>query len=539
MASIITIGYISQELVHGQLNSNQVDTILAALIYNLQMNQEVELIKHAIIAFLNFLIFAKKNMETPHEKDVIFNTIFNALGHPVAEVREYAMQCLVELSRLYYEEIDTHIDTIANNLEHFMINDEQKVAIQAFEFWCSISDEEVNRVKMNQPILNYCERASGVLLNTTISCLLKRNPEIEKFNEDDWNCVKASSVLLENLCQCTGEHLVDRIVELIRDNINSENYKIRDSIILAFGSILEAKAVLKIKSLIVNAIPTLINMLKDDSSEVRNTVSWCIKKICELHADVFIENVALFNDFVDNLIPHLKSAKKVVVPICDSIHFLAFNLRPDTQNGVTSGLMSRHVDNLLKALLNTAYTSGAYDSDNNVALAAFYAIGSLIDYAPVDTYAYINNFFPTICSTFQQALSPEQFGGTEPMRLSYQCYLATVISACAVEDKVKLLPEQANAVYNMIKETFVQRQTVYEEGLMACSSIALSMGQNFLPLIQDFGSYLLYALSQWEDASLCRIAINCTSDLLRALEGAMSAYLVQILPIILNILDVI
>ena len=61
MSSIITIGYISQELVPGNLSSEEVDNILSALINNLTPETDLEIISLAIVAFLNFLVYSKKN----------------------------------------------------------------------------------------------------------------------------------------------------------------------------------------------------------------------------------------------------------------------------------------------------------------------------------------------------------------------------------------------------------------------------------------------------------------------------------------------
>jgi hypothetical protein len=56
--------------------------------------------------------------------------------------------------------------------------------------------------------------------------------------------------------------------------------------------------------------------------------------------------------------------------------------------------------------------------------------------------------------------------------------------------------------------------------------------------MKDFGTYVIYGLNQWQDASICRISINSTSDLLRALGPIMNEYIPQFIPIILEILEV-
>ncbi len=537
MSSIITIGYISQELVPGHLTSEEVDNILSALINNLTADTDMEIVSLAIVAFLNFLVFAKKNMEIPNEREVILNVIFNCLNHHNVDIRVYSMQCLVEISRLYYDYLDSHIEKIIKLTEYHMRNDEERVSIQAYEFWSSVSDEEVLRISSNLPVRGFCEMAMLGLYETMQMHLLNRNAEIERMNEDSWSNVKAASCLLHNLCQCTSSILIDKVFALIGQNLSSESPKSRDSVILAFGSVLATNHKQKIKEIIPDAIPTLLNMLVDKSYEVRTTVSWCLKKITEYHADCLM-NMQLFDLFMANIINNLNSNKRVVVQLCDCIHYLALNLKPDYANGESSGYMSKYMNELLTQLLQIAFTKEAYDPNQNVALAAFFCMGSLIDYAPYDTYTVINNFFSNIYTAFESTMDPKNFS-KEEIRYAYQSYIATVISACAVGQKVKMNIDEAASVYNLIKESFTQRQQVYEEGLMACSSLALALGTDFESLIADFGVYVLYGLKQWQDASVCRISINSTSDLLRAMGSVMNQYIDQFIPVILEILEVI
>jgi hypothetical protein len=110
MSSLMTIGYIAQEIPPGILNTNEVDSILNALINNLGENIQAEVVELAISALLNFIVFAQKNMTIDNERDLIFQTIFRVLGHNSVEIRVFAMQCLVEMSRVFYDFIGTHLD---------------------------------------------------------------------------------------------------------------------------------------------------------------------------------------------------------------------------------------------------------------------------------------------------------------------------------------------------------------------------------------------------------------------------------------------
>lgn len=63
LSSIMTIGYISQELDPSNITSNEGDEILTALIANLNNGMDNDVLTTTIMAFLNFIIFARKNFE--------------------------------------------------------------------------------------------------------------------------------------------------------------------------------------------------------------------------------------------------------------------------------------------------------------------------------------------------------------------------------------------------------------------------------------------------------------------------------------------
>jgi hypothetical protein len=63
-AAIMTLGYISQEIPVSEFQISDVDKILTALILNLsKIDGDQDITKYCIIAFVNFISFAKKNFE--------------------------------------------------------------------------------------------------------------------------------------------------------------------------------------------------------------------------------------------------------------------------------------------------------------------------------------------------------------------------------------------------------------------------------------------------------------------------------------------
>lgn len=130
------------------------------------------------------------------------------------------------------------------------------------------------------------------------------------------------------------------------------------------------------------------------------------------------------------------------------------------------------MDTLLKQLLQTAYKPGAYDRDENVALACFFAISSLLENAANDTRNIISDFFTVLYEALENSLLLQNFQDQE-MQYNYQSYIASAIESALTAERIKLNKEQTKAILSKLIATFKQRENVYEEGLLACSAIAL------------------------------------------------------------------
>ena len=96
--------------------------------------------------------------------------------------------------------------------------------------------------------------------------------------------------------------------------------------------------------------------------------------------------------------------------------------------------------------------------------------------------------------------------------------------------------EQLTLTYNLIIETFNQRNCIYEEGLMAMSSLANSNSEDYINLMDQSSKYIIQALNDIECYSLCKQGISSFSELIRSLNVKYINNIKKILPYIYNIL---
>jgi len=399
----------------------------------------------------------------------------------------------------------------------------------------------MNRITGDKPCLKICNTNLEFLLKVAKYHYINRSPQKEKNFPDKWNLAKSASVLLSSLAVCTDERTIDFVFEFIKEYTNSENSKIKESVLMSYGSILDSTHRKRIKEIIEGSLPTLMNMLSDKSFDVRTTVSWVIKKICKYHTDIIIylqnNNPVLLDNFIQTLIKHLNSNKKVVMNLIESINLLAVNCKNIKGENYNTSILSKYYQIIFDNLVLVAYTQEAITSENNIAVNAFFTISSLIETAPYDVLTLIQGYFSQFVNLLMETKEISKFQNDE-QRLLYQEYLCSVISSYLMEEKTSLNMDQAKYIFEIVKSFFLERGTVFETGISLCSSIALNIGKNFKELIEEYGNFLYVALGMWNAELICKSAIMSVSDLIRALGSDFDPYIDQIIPVVFNIIQV-
>ena len=145
-SSIITIGYIAQDLKRTDLNQDQINKLLFALTRNLDVNNNIEVFKCAITSFLNFLPFAKQNFQKIDEREILVRKIIELLSYNNLrdDLIEGLLKCLVEMASLYHSALNDKMSIITNITCKYMKSPNKEIAIQAIEFWNTLCKEELN-----------------------------------------------------------------------------------------------------------------------------------------------------------------------------------------------------------------------------------------------------------------------------------------------------------------------------------------------------------------------------------------------------------
>lgn len=137
----------------------------------------------------------------------------------------------------------------------------------------------------------------------------------ETDDDDDWNPCKAAGVCLMLLANCAENMIIQYVFPFVSENIKHANWRHREAAVMAFGSMLEGPDVPSIKPIAEQAIPFLLELLRDSNVAVRDTTAWTIGRIFEFVSQA-VMNEQLLRAIGNALVIGLGDVPRVSTNIC-------------------------------------------------------------------------------------------------------------------------------------------------------------------------------------------------------------------------------
>ncbi len=531
LASLETLGYICEELPERGLTEAQVDSILSALVSNIVADGPTEDVRMAALTALHLGVrFCEKNFRVEHERGIILDNILLNCSHTKGDIRCKAMMCLTEVVRCFYDFIiGSALEKIANTTYFNIQNDDSEQAAQfSIEVWCSICDEEIDRLKNVQPAKpcrDYIKLVFATLTPLLLECLKRKTEE----DGTDWNISLSAACCLSLIAEIAKDSITEPIINFIGTNISSTEWKCREAALLSFIAILKGPSKAVINTLANQAIPTICKMLAEDRARIKETAAWTLVKLSEHSYEAIMENIGLV---LPVLLGAIKGKPKVSAHIC-----FVFNTLSDTlmaPPNASSGPLSGCFKDLLDSLWNNAFRPDAFEENINLANSSFAAFSNLIQNSTPDVQPIVYNYLQHMLEQFDAIVNGKC---PIPARTEeLEGYICSALQPSFIKLAGKLPIELADRAVHLMLESFQQRRSVYEEAVLAFGGIATAVGKDFDKYMEKFGPFLVYALKNTEDAGLSRISVGCVADITRALEERVAQYLAQFMPVLMEIL---
>lgn len=251
--------------------------------------------------------------------------------------------------------------------------------------------------------------AKGALQYIVPILLQKLTKQEELDDEDDWNPSKAAGVCLMLLATCCEDEIVPHVLPFIKDNIKSDNWRFRDASLMAFGSILGGLDSNTLKPLVEQAMPTLIELMYDNSVIVRDTAAWTFGRICEIIPEAAI-NETYLKPLLESLITGLKAEPRVAANVCWAFSGLVEAAYEAADANEESGtpetyILSQYFEFIIQRLLET--TDRPDGSQANLRPAAYEALMEMVKNSPKDCYVTVQKTTMVILERLQQVLQME------------------------------------------------------------------------------------------------------------------------------------
>ncbi|XP_072298908.1 importin subunit beta-1 [Eucyclogobius newberryi] len=550
-STLEAIGYICQDIdpEHLQEKANQ---ILTAIIQGMRKEEPSNNVKLAATnALLNSLEFTKANFDRESERHFIMQVVCEATQCPDTRVRVAALQNLVKIMSLYYQYMETYMGPalFAITIEA-MKSDIDEVALQGIEFWSNVCDEEMDlaieaseATEQGRPPEHtskfYAKGALQYLVPILTQTLTKQD---ENDDDDDWNPCKAAGVCLMLLATCCEDDVVPHVLPFIKENIKHPDWRYRDASVMAFGSILEGPELNHLKPIIIQGMPTMIELMKDPSVVVRDTTAWTVGRICELMPEAAINDLYLA-PLLQCLIDGLSAEPRVASNVCWAFSSLAEAAYEATeaaeeQEEPATYCLSSTFELIVEKLLET--TDRPDGHQNNLRSAAYEALMEIVKNSAKDCYPAVQKITLVIMERLRHVLQMESHIQSTSDRMQYND-LQSLLCATLQNVLRKVQHQDALHISDVVMESLLRmfQSTagsggVQEDALMAVSTLVEVLGADFMKYMDAFEPFLVIGLKNYAEYQVCLAAVGLVCDLCRALMSNILPYCDKIMNLLLE-----
>ena len=537
LASITTIGFIVDEVSYNDINTedrNLITTSIFSVFSNIKDNEEITF--ECLVTLGNYIPFLKEDLKNDEKRFYLINLMLVFIKENYSDrIKNAAINALMDVAKNFYYLINDSLNQITSELFQIIKSPNENVGINAYLFFVELGDYELKLIENNQKLNNYILNYYPKLWECCKYTLLNRNLEYEKTDKENFTRFKAVNYILDILSKICDENFIDEVFNFMSKCLNDSNDLIKNSAIYLYSSILETVHKQKVKNIIESSLPKIIEFINSNNSELQQTGAICLQRITHFFPETFIDKKELFDNYVDFLLNKLQVPQKnLSVNFCFMFHYLTVGIKLNSKN-----YFSNKLSEILNTLLKLAYVPESYNNDDNISLHCFWALGSIIEICDKNNKTELLNFFSLIYDGLQKTLVNENFN-SKNKQYDFQKFLCCIITAFCSSDKIDMTEEQGNALYELIKKTFQLRNGIYEEGVLAVSSLSLPLCINkncYMNILNDFMQFIIYGLNNYQEVDNCAKTIFCIGDIIDHVKNDFSFYIDKIMPILFDLIN--
>lgn len=538
-ATLETLGYVCEEISPQDLEQQQVNAVLTAVVQGMSGVQESYKIRLAAVKSLyNALNFAQTNFENEMERNYIMKIVCETAVSKESEIRQAAFECLVSIASMYYEILGPYMEALFGLTSNAVKGDEESVALQAVEFWSSICDMEIQIQDEYEGADDrsldghhqFIKRALPLLVPMLLETLLKQE---EDQDQDDsiWNLSMAGGTCLGLVAKTVGDEILPLVMPFVEDSITKPDWRSREAATFAFGSILEGPSIEKLLPMVCAGLDFLLNAMKDHVSQVKDTTAWTLGRVFEIlhspNSEYQVVTSGNLHRIISVLLEGMREAPNVAEKVCGAIYFLAQGYE-DTESN--SSVLTPYLGEIISALLLT--TDRTDVSNSKLRTSAYETLNEIVRCSQIpETANMIAQLLGEIMTRLNKNVELEMSSSDEKEKQSdLQALLCGVLQViiqklCASDDSKLIFLQAADQMMALFLRVFACRSsTVHEEAMLAIGSFAYATGHEFAKYMPEFYNYLNMGLQNFEEYQVCSISVGVVGDICRAMDDKVLPY---------------
>lgn len=196
------------------------------------------------------------------------------------QIRETAMQCLVEIGRQEYNSMGGYIEWISQVTSHVAKNDSSEVGSQGIEFWTTIAEVELARIEKQGQVHNFVATYKDFLIQLLLECISNVQIDDEDDAEEEWGVNLASGCCLVKVSLLLKDAVLGSVISFVQENIMHAEWQKRYAALMALGAASDGPEKQAFAAILNPSMNQLLAMFKDTSIKVREAISWVVFQIC-------------------------------------------------------------------------------------------------------------------------------------------------------------------------------------------------------------------------------------------------------------------
>ena len=410
--------------------------------------------------------------------------------------------------------------------------DEEPIALQAIEFWSSICDEEIEiqeeygaefSGESEVPYFKFVKQALPALVPMLLETLTKQE-EVSDQEEEAWSLAMAGGTCLGLVARAVGDDIVPLVMPYVQENISKPDWRCREAATYAFGSILEGPSLEQLTPLVNHALSFMLNAMKDEKNQVKDTTAWTLGRIFEfLHGpniEAPVITPANLPQILGVLLEKISDLPNVAEKVCGAIYLLAQGYE---ESDHTTSPLSPFFQSIIQALLVTTDREDAGDS--RLRASAYETLNEIVRCSTEDTAPIVVQLVPVVMqklsNTFDmQVVSSDDREKQTEVQALLCGVLQVIVQKLGASESTKFgILQYADQMMSLFLRVFACRSaTFHEEAMLAIGALAYVTGPEFAKYMPEFYKYLEMGLQNFEEYQVCAITVGVVGDICRALD---------------------